>query len=147
MFFFCADCRISEKIIKVQYLIRACRLEKILKINKRACMAFRQLRADYHFFIFFNKERLITSSKYELIAHCAVPHVQSSLATGCRHWPLLLFARSPQHAQSQSDARRERKHILILLILHWQKLCQVSDPAVLVPTIINIILIKNRHHT
>ena len=44
--FFCADCRISEKIINVQYLIRACRLEKILKINKRACMAIRQLRVD-----------------------------------------------------------------------------------------------------
>ena len=37
--FFCADCRISEKIINVQCLIRACRLEKILKINKPACMA------------------------------------------------------------------------------------------------------------
>ena len=42
--FFVQTAEFLKKIINVQYQIRACRMEKILEINKRACMAIRQLR-------------------------------------------------------------------------------------------------------
>ena len=39
-----AGCKIFQKLINVQDQIRACRLEKIQKINKRACTFIRYLR-------------------------------------------------------------------------------------------------------
>ena len=39
--FFVQTAEFLKKIINVQYQIRACRMEKILEINKRACMAIR----------------------------------------------------------------------------------------------------------
>ena len=40
-FFFVQTAEFLKKIINVPYQIRACRMEKILEINKRACMAIR----------------------------------------------------------------------------------------------------------
>ena len=54
--FFVQTAEFLKKIINVQYQIRACRMEKILEINKRACMAIRQLRVLIHLsFKLFNK--------------------------------------------------------------------------------------------